>query len=117
MLMESAPKLETQRVVLSAADNAVDGLAADGEGAADLVGAGGDLGDGVRAEVGDEDLAAVGLEGEVNGGLADVEEGEKVVGCEGGVLAGGPGFGRGGEADGHDLMPRGAGDEGLGGVG
>ena len=99
------------------ADDAVDGLAADGIGAADLVGPGGDLGDAVGAEVGDEDLAAVGLEGEVDGGLADVEEGEEVVGGEGGVLSGGPGVGCGGEADGHDLMSGGAGDEGFGGVG
>ena len=41
---------------------------------------GGDLGDAVGAEVGDEDLAAVGFEREVDGGLADVEQGEEVVG-------------------------------------
>ena len=61
-------------------DDAVGGVFADEGCAADFVGAGGDLGDGVAVEVGDEDLAAVGLHGEVDGGLADVEEVEQVVG-------------------------------------
>ncbi len=95
----------------------MDWLVADGVGAADLVGPGGDFGDGVRSEVGDEELAAVGFKGEVYGGLAYVEEGEQVVGGETGVLAGGPGVGGCGEVDGHDLVSTGAGDEGLGGVG
>ena len=95
-------------------DDALHGLAADGEGVADLVGVGGDFGDGVGGEVGDEDLTAVGLEGEVDGGLADVEEGEEVVCGKGWVLAGCPGVGGGGEADGHDLVPGGAGNEGFG---
>src|SRR6185369_17174744 len=85
-------------------------------GAADLVGPGVDLRDGVRAEVGDKDLSAVGLHGEVDGGLADVQHGEKVVRGGGGVLTGWPGTRLRGEADDHDLVATGAGDEGLGGV-
>ena len=100
-----------------AADDALHGLAADGVSAEDFVGPGGDFRDAVGAEVGDEDLAAVGLEGEMNGREAYVEQGEDVIGGECGVLLGGPGAGSGGEIDGHDLMAGGTGDEGLGGVG
>ena len=100
-----------------AADDALYGLAADGVGAEDFVGPGGDLGDAVGAEVGDEDLAAVGLEGEMDRGEAHVEECEKAVGGKGWVLLCGPGVGGGGEVDGHDLMTGRAGDEGFGGVG
>ncbi len=45
-----------------------------------------------------------GFSGEMDGGVADVEQGEDVVGGESGVLLRGPGAGRGGEVDGHDLM-------------
>ncbi len=95
------------------ADDGAGGLGADDVGAQDFVGPGGDLGDGVGVEVGGEEFAAVGLEGEVGGGLADVEEGEEVVVLEVGVLLPAPGVGRGGEPDGHDLVASGAGDEGL----
>ena len=60
-------------------DDSVGGVCADERRAADFVVAGGDLGDGVAVEIGDEDLAAVGFHGEVDGGLADVEEIEQVV--------------------------------------
>jgi len=100
-----------------AADDTVGGFRADEVGAADLVGPGVDLRDGVRAEVGDEDFSSVGLHGEVDRGLADVEHGEHMVGGGGGILTGGPGSGVDSEADDHDLMAAGAGDEGLGGVG
>ena len=93
------------------------GLVADQVGPADLVVPGVDLGDGVGAEVGDEDLASIGFHGEMDRGMAYVEHGEEMVGGGGGVLTGWPGAGRGGEADDHDLMASGAGDEGFGGVG
>ena len=48
-------------------DDGVGRFVADGEGAFDLVVPGVDLGDGVVGEVGGEDLAAVGLEGEIDG--------------------------------------------------
>ncbi len=86
-------------------------------GAADFVGSGGDLGDGVAVEVGDEDLAAIGFEGEVDGGLADIEEVEEVVGLLESVGGGSSWVKAPGEGEDHDLMSGGAGDEGLGGVG
>ena len=100
-----------------AGDDAMNGLVADHVGSKDLIVPGVDLGDGVGAEVGDEDLAAIGLEGEVDGGSADVEHGQQVVGGSGGVLPRRPGARSGGKGDDHDLMAAGAGDEGLGGVG
>ena len=115
--MESAPEFETHRAPLSADDDAVGGVVADGVGVADFVGLGGDLGDGVGAGVGDEDLAAVGLEGERGWVLADVQEGDGVVGEERGVLFRGPRIGLSGEGESEDLVAGGAGDECFGGVG
>ena len=78
-----ALKLLTQRVGVVGGDNSVGGVFADERGAADFVVSCCDLGDGVAVEVGDEDLAAVGFHGEVDGGLADVEEVEQMVGLFG----------------------------------
>jgi hypothetical protein len=61
------------------ADDGARGLGANDVGAADFVGRGVDFGDAVGVEVGDEDLSAVGFEGEVIRGVADVEDGEEVV--------------------------------------
>ena len=66
------------------------GFVADGEGAFDLIVECIDLGDGVVGEVGGEYLAAVGLEGEMDGVAAYVKEGEEVVGEGCGVLFGRP---------------------------
>ena len=46
------------------------------------------FGDGVRVEVGGEDLAAVGLESEMRGGFADIKEAEQVVMLQRGVFSG-----------------------------
>ena len=53
----------------------------------------------------------------MNGRVANVEQGEQWSVVSDGILLRGPGAGRGGEPDRHDLMAGGAGDEGLGGVG
>ena len=66
-----------QRVVCG--DEAADGIGAHEVGADDIVGTGDDLRDGVGEGVGDEELAAVGLEGEMDGGLADLKHGFKSV--------------------------------------
>jgi len=97
-----------------AADDGAGGVGTDDVCAGDFVGPGGDFGDAVGVEVGGEDLALIGLEGEMGGGFADVEEGQELVVLHSGVLPAAPGVGRGGQPDVHDLMAAGTGDEGFG---
>src|SRR5262249_22497008 len=90
---EVGPEVSDPEAGVVAGDDAVNGFRSDHVGSEDLIVRGVDLGDGVGGEVGDEDLATVGLEGEVDWGAADVEHGEQAVGDGGGILTGGPGVG------------------------
>src|SRR5271170_7944827 len=87
-------------------------MSADQRSASDFIGAGGDFGDGVAVEVGDEDLAAIGLHGQIHGGLAYVEKIEEVVRlftvCLGSLSR---------QGEDHHLVAAGAGDESLRRVG
>jgi len=94
------------------ADNSARGMSTDQRSASDFIGAGGDFGDGVAVEVGDEYLAAVGLHGEIHGRLAYVEKVKKVVRL---FRIGGRSFS--GQGKHHYLMAAGAGDESLRRVG
>ena len=98
-----------------AGDEAADGSFSDHVSAADVVGASDDLGDGVGEGVQDEELAAVGLEGQLHGGVADVHESFEAIGLarRGGL----GGVAWGGQGDDHDLVAGGAGYKGFGGVG
>ena len=66
-----------------AGDQAADGIVAHHVGAAHVVGAGDDFGDGVAERVEDEDFAAVGLERQLHGPAAYVEEGFEAIGLAG----------------------------------
>src|SRR5271157_33244 len=85
-----------------AGDESADGIVADHSCAADVIGAGDDLGDGIGKGVDGEELAAVGLQGQLHGATANVHQGFETVGL------GRIGF-RVGEGDDHDLVAAGAG--------
>src|SRR5271170_600462 len=87
-------------------------MSADESSAADFIGAGSDFGDGVAVDVGDEDLAAVGLHGQVHWGLPYVEKIEKVVGLFALCL-----WSLSRQSEHHHLVAARAGDESLRRVG
>src|SRR6476646_10762556 len=100
-----------QRIV--GCDEAANWIGAHDVGTCNFVCAGIDLGDRIGEGVGDEDFAAVGLEGQMNRAAADVEQGlESILDCRGRLRMYGAG-----EQNRHDLVTTTASREGLGGVG